>query len=91
VSMWRPPERIRHDPVPGMWPTVDEAAGSRLFAPVEIGGLQFQARTWVPAMVPWRATDDGVVSDREKLDEAEVQRSSDGKRRLIPPAWSGSS
>jgi dimethylglycine catabolism A len=47
-----------------MWPTAAEAAASQLFTPIEMGGLEFCDRTWVPAMVPWRATDDGVVSDR---------------------------
>lgn len=64
MSMWRPPERIRHVPLPGTWPTASEAAASRLFSPITIGGLEFKTRTWVPAMVPWRATDDGLVSDR---------------------------
>ena len=33
-----------------------------LFSPVRVGALQLAQRTWVPAMVPWRATDDGHVS-----------------------------
>lgn len=64
MSMWRPPERIRHVPKPGTWPTADEATASRLFSPVTIGGREFKSRTWVPAMVPWRATEDGFVTDR---------------------------
>ena len=62
MSMWRPPERIRFDARPGRWPTAAEAAASRLFSPVAVGPLTLAARTWVPAMVPWRATDDGHVS-----------------------------
>jgi 2,4-dienoyl-CoA reductase-like NADH-dependent reductase (Old Yellow Enzyme family) len=60
--MWRPPERIRHNPVAGRWPTREEALGSRLFSPVQIGNLTLKQRTWVPAMVPWRASADGVVT-----------------------------
>lgn len=34
-----------------------------LFSPVDIGGLTLRHRTWIPAMVPWRATEDGFVTD----------------------------
>lgn len=61
--MWRPPQRIKWRPDPGRWPTRAEAAGSLLFSPVRIGTMQLQSRTWVPAMVPWRATADGFVTD----------------------------
>jgi dimethylglycine catabolism A len=61
--MWRPAERIRHDARPGRWPTADQAAQSRLFSPISIGALTLLHRTWVPAMVPWRATEDGYVSE----------------------------
>jgi 2,4-dienoyl-CoA reductase-like NADH-dependent reductase (Old Yellow Enzyme family) len=60
--MWRPPERIRHNPQSGPWPTAAEAAGSRLFSPVQVGSLTLEHRTWVPAMVPWRASEDGLVT-----------------------------
>jgi 2,4-dienoyl-CoA reductase-like NADH-dependent reductase (Old Yellow Enzyme family) len=60
--MWRPPERIRHDASPGRWPDATTAAASRLFSPIRIGQLDLAARTWVPAMVPWRATEDGFVT-----------------------------
>ena len=60
--MWRPPERIRHDPVGGHWPLAEEAARSRLFSSVVVGPLTLSARTWVPAMVPWRAGEDGIVT-----------------------------
>src|SRR6201992_1813823 len=60
--MWRPAERIRHDPKPGAWPTAAEAAASRLFSPVDIGPIKLAQRTWVPAMVPWRACEDGFVT-----------------------------
>src|SRR5690606_2217049 len=60
--MWHPPERIRH-PVPeARWPTRAEAESSLLFSPLPIGPATAQQRTWVPAMVPWRATEDGFVT-----------------------------
>ena len=62
MTMWRPPERIRHDSRPARWPSADEAAQSRLFSPIQIGAISLRHRTWVPAMVPWRATDDGFVT-----------------------------
>jgi 2,4-dienoyl-CoA reductase-like NADH-dependent reductase (Old Yellow Enzyme family) len=62
MTMWRPGERIRHDSVPGRWPTAAQAAASRLFSPVRVGADLLAGRTWVPAMVPWRATPDGQVT-----------------------------
>lgn len=52
-------------PVPllaARWPTAQEAAGALLFQPVRLGPLTATSRTWVPAMVPWRATEDGTVT-----------------------------
>lgn len=46
------------------WPTRDEAKASRWFSPVHIGPVELVHRTWVPAMVPWRATVDGDVTDQ---------------------------
>lgn len=60
--MWRPPERIRYSPSPGRWPSAVEAAASRLFSPVHIGACVLRQRTWVPAMVPWRASPEGFVT-----------------------------
>jgi len=60
--MWRPPERIRYAADPGRPPTCEEAARSRLFSPLNVGRLALKQRTWVPAMVPWRATQDGIVT-----------------------------
>lgn len=60
--MWRPPERIRYQPRPGQWPSVADVAASRLFSPVAVGPVTLGQRTWVPAMVPWRASDDGMVT-----------------------------
>ncbi len=61
--MWRPKERIKYKPNPGSWPTVEEASASRLFSPVDVGPVTLPQRTWVPAMVPWRATEDGEVTE----------------------------
>jgi len=60
--MWRPANPVRHEIPETRWPTADEAARSLLFRPVRVGPLTLESRTWVPAMVPWRATDDGYVT-----------------------------
>ena len=45
------------------WPDAAEAARARLFSPVDLGrGCVLSTRTWVPAMVPWRASDEGFVT-----------------------------
>jgi 2,4-dienoyl-CoA reductase-like NADH-dependent reductase (Old Yellow Enzyme family) len=60
--MWRPPNPIRH-PIPETrWPSAEKASRSRLFQPIRIGPITLASRTWVPAMVPWRATEDGYVT-----------------------------
>ena len=41
----------------------EEAAASKLFSPVKSGPIELAQRTWVPAMVPWRASEDGDVTD----------------------------
>ncbi len=56
------PARIRHELPAAHWPTADEAKRALLFAPVELGPVRATSRTWVPAMVPWRATEDGFVT-----------------------------
>lgn len=61
--MWKPPARIRFAAKVGHVPTREEAAASRLFSPLQVGPLALEQRTWVPAMVPWRATEDGFVTD----------------------------
>src|SRR5215813_551572 len=61
--MWTPPERIKHAlPDPG-WPTAEEAARALLYQPIRIGPTEALQRTWVPAMVPWRATEEGFVTE----------------------------
>src|SRR5690606_41198874 len=61
--MWRPPQKIVWKPRAGSWPTRERAQCSPLFEPARIGPLEVATRTWVPAMVPWRATPDGFVTD----------------------------
>ncbi len=61
--MWRPPEKIRHHTHAGPWPSVEEAAASKLFSPLKVGRMSLAQRTWVPAMVPWRASEEGFVTD----------------------------
>ena len=54
---------IKHSLPPARWPSRDEAANARWFSPVRLGRLTVaEQRTWVPAMVPWRATEDGFVT-----------------------------
>src|SRR4026209_2610656 len=62
--MWKFANPIRHQIPETRWPTAEEAARSRLFSPVAIGKLEARSRTWVPAMVPWRATEDGFVTQQ---------------------------
>src|SRR6266436_6946732 len=65
--MWKFKNPIRHHIPDTRWPTGNEAERSLLFQPIRIGRLELESRTWVPAMVPWRATDDGFVT-QENLD-----------------------
>jgi dimethylglycine catabolism A len=65
--MWKFTNPIKH-PIPDTrWPSAEAAANSLLFQPIKIGSLELNSRTWVPAMVPWRATEDGFVT-RDNLD-----------------------
>lgn len=61
--MWHPPDGIRYKLTETHWPTVEEANKTLLFQPIKIGNLTLENRTWVPAMVPWRATEDGFVTE----------------------------
>jgi len=61
--MWHPPESIRHALPEARWPTAEEASIALLFQPIRIGPLRLESRTWVPAMVPWRATEEGFVTE----------------------------
>src|ERR1043165_8429906 len=62
--MWKFANPIRHQIPETRWPTAEEAARSRLFSPIAIGKTESRSRTWVPAMVPWRATEDGFVTQQ---------------------------
>jgi len=61
--MWKFKNPIKH-PIPETrWPSAAEAGRSLLFQPIKVGKLTLKGRTWVPAMVPWRATEDGLVTE----------------------------
>ncbi len=60
--MWRFAHPVRHKLPEARWPSESEAAASLLFQPISIGTATLESRTWVPAMVPWRATEDGLVT-----------------------------
>ena len=62
--MWKFPRPIKHKIPETRWPTAEEAMRSRLYSPIAIGSLEARSRTWVPAMVPWRATSDGFVTQQ---------------------------
>jgi 2,4-dienoyl-CoA reductase-like NADH-dependent reductase (Old Yellow Enzyme family) len=65
--MWHPEPSVRHSIPETRWPTAEEAARSLLFSPLRVGAVGLESRTWVPAMVPWRATEDGFVT-RENVE-----------------------
>jgi len=60
--MWKFKNPIRHSIPETRWPTAAEASSSLVYQPIRIGSLEAGSRTWVPAMVPWRATEDGLVT-----------------------------
>ncbi|MEP6921271.1 MAG: NADH:flavin oxidoreductase [bacterium] len=60
--MWKFANPIRHAIPETRWPTASRAEQSLLFRPINVGRLALESRTWVPAMVPWRATEDGFVT-----------------------------
>ena len=61
--MYKPPQRIKHKPDAGRSPSATEAEASRLFSPISYRNLHLEQRSWVPAMVPWRASEDGFVTE----------------------------
>jgi dimethylglycine catabolism A len=61
-AMWKFKNPVKHTIPETRWPSVDDAAHSLLFQPIRIGRCELTSRTWVPAMVPWRATEDGFVT-----------------------------
>ncbi|HEX7721429.1 MAG TPA: NADH:flavin oxidoreductase [Pyrinomonadaceae bacterium] len=60
--MWKFANPIKHSIPETRWPTAKEASQSLLFQPIRVGPVTLDSRTWVPAMVPWRATEDGFVT-----------------------------
>src|SRR5207245_10604727 len=60
--MWKFAKPIKHRIPEARWPSAGEATRSLLFQPIAIGPISLESRTWVPAMVPWRATEDGFVT-----------------------------
>ena len=60
--MWRFANPVKHPLPVTEWPTRDEAARSLLYSPIKVGKVTLESRTWVPAMVPWRATEEGYVT-----------------------------
>src|SRR5260370_12630838 len=65
--MWKFLNPIKHAIPETRWPTADQAVESLLFQPISVGAITLASRTWVPAMVPWRATEDGFVT-QDNLD-----------------------
>lgn len=61
--MWRPPERIKYVTLDSTWPSAVQARKSRLFSPIQLGAICLKQSTWVPAMVPWRASEQGDVTE----------------------------
>src|SRR5258707_12077552 len=62
MAIWRPPERIKYGPLDAPWPSAPQVEQARLFQPIMVGWVRLAWRTWVPAMVPWRASEDGDVT-----------------------------
>jgi 2,4-dienoyl-CoA reductase-like NADH-dependent reductase (Old Yellow Enzyme family) len=74
-------ERARPHPIPpARWPSRSEARASLLFSPLALGPVTARTRTWVPAMVPWRASEDGLVT-AEVLDW--YRRFADGRPGVL--------
>src|SRR5689334_7175711 len=62
--MWKFANPVKHPILETRWPSAEEAAQSRLYTPIAMGNREARSRTWVPAMVPWRATEDGFVTQQ---------------------------
>ncbi len=60
--MWKPHQRIKYQTEVARWPAKDVTATSKLFAPINVGSLALEQRTWIPAMVPWRSNEAGEVT-----------------------------
>jgi len=77
MAMWRPPQRIRHTPQPGRWPTAEQAQSARLFSPTQIGPLALQAcrETLRNDLIPaFRA-----ATEREAFQQAWLRETDDFK------------
>jgi len=61
--VYKPPQRIKYRADPGPAPSAETARDARLFSPLRYRNLRLDHRTWVPAMVPWRASEEGFVTD----------------------------
>ena len=61
--MWRPPRAHPLFSRPWRHPDARGGGGFAAVFAAPRGRLALEQRTWVPAMVPWRATEDGFVSD----------------------------
>src|SRR5437762_3269031 len=62
AAMWKFPNPIKHQIPDTRWPTAGDAKESLLFRPLKVGAITLENRMWVPAMVPWRATEDGFIT-----------------------------
>ena len=60
--MWKPHQIIKYQTEVARWPAKDVTATSKLFAPINVGSLALEQRTWIPAMVPWRSNEAGEVT-----------------------------
>ncbi|CAN5554905.1 hypothetical protein BH20ACI3_BH20ACI3_30380 [soil metagenome] len=60
--MWKFPNPVKHAIPETHWPSAEEASRSLLFQSIRIGRSELTSRAWVPAMVPWRSTEDGYVT-----------------------------
>lgn len=78
--MWKFKNPIKHAILKTRWPTAQAAEESLVYQPIRIGPTEARSRTWVPAMVPWRATEDGFVT-QENLDW--YQRFAEGRPGVL--------
>jgi 2,4-dienoyl-CoA reductase-like NADH-dependent reductase (Old Yellow Enzyme family) len=62
--MWRPSPVHKHVLPLLAEPTRAEAERALWFQPIGVGAVELETRTWVPAMVPWRASPEGFVTPR---------------------------
>jgi len=63
LSKMRTGSVVKHSLPLARWPSREEAERALWFSPLRIGRrVVAEQRTWVPAMVPWRATEDGFVT-----------------------------